>query len=504
MANVIDALLVTFGLDTKDFEKGAGKAEGALDKTNKATVKQTKDLEAMGKKGADALNKLKNEALTLTAILLGASGMKEWVAGTVKANIQAGNLGKALNMSVNDINAWKRAASAAGGNGDDMEAALSSMNSALEEFKLRGTISGPLAAFAALKINARDAKGEVIGAHEAMLRIANNMQGRTPQDQAHILQTIMGFGSGATPLLSKGAADIQTRIAEMHRLGDTTTDVLNTSKGLNEEWVKFRAAVDGAATSLESRINPSLANLLQVMRRGVEWANGTTPPLSADDRNVAAPAAAAANAPSAPGQDGGPVIRGHHKKKAPKGLKASIMAQGWTEAQANGILANLMHESGMNPAAVGDNGQAYGIAQWHPDRQADFKAWAGKSIVGSSLADQLGFLQYELTKGKEQKAGKALRGANDSASAASIMSMLYERPADAIGQAAARASTAARMPIGARATAGASGAPVDNSIHIENVTLQTGATNAQALSNDLRAKAGRQTTVAQATSGLQQ
>src|SRR5260363_90445 len=48
-------------------------------------------------------------------------------------------------------------------------------------------------------------------------------------------------------------------------------------------------------------------------------------------------------------------------------------AQGWTHKQAAGIVANLKIESGLNPKAVGDGGKAYGIAQWHPPRQAEFR-----------------------------------------------------------------------------------------------------------------------------------
>ncbi|MFZ5936585.1 phage tail tip lysozyme [Pseudomonas sp. HS6-2] len=101
---------------------------------------------------------------------------------------------------------------------------------------------------------------------------------------------------------------------------------------------------------------------------------------------------------------------------------------GWTREQSAGIVANLSVESGFDPTAVGDNGKAYGIAQWHPDRQANFKAWAGKDIRQSTLEDQLNFIQYELTEGAEVAAGKLLRAASNSSDAGSIVSRYYERP----------------------------------------------------------------------------
>lgn len=101
---------------------------------------------------------------------------------------------------------------------------------------------------------------------------------------------------------------------------------------------------------------------------------------------------------------------------------------GWDKDHVNAIMKRLMVESGLNPAAVGDNGAAYGIAQWHPDRQADFAKIMGKDIHGSSVQEQLDFLNYELTKGNEQKAGARFRAAKGDAAYASFTND-YERPA---------------------------------------------------------------------------
>ena len=85
-----------------------------------------------------------------------------------------------------------------------------------------------------------------------------------------------------------------------------------------------------------------------------------------------------------------------------------FIGAGWTPAQAAGIVANLEAESSLNPAAVGDGGKAYGIAQWHPDRQANFATTIGRDIRGSSFEDQLAFVHAELQT-TEKRAGEALR-----------------------------------------------------------------------------------------------
>ena len=66
--------------------------------------------------------------------------------------------------------------------------------------------------------------------------------------------------------------------------------------------------------------------------------------------------------------------------------------KGYSREQASGIVANLMAESNLNPKAVGDNGQAVGVGQWHPVRQADFKKAFGIDLKDATLAQQLSLI----------------------------------------------------------------------------------------------------------------
>lgn len=120
---------------------------------------------------------------------------------------------------------------------------------------------------------------------------------------------------------------------------------------------------------------------------------------------------------------------------------AYFIRMGWTPPQAAGLTANLEAESKLNPAAVGDGGQAYGIAQWHPPRQANFTALIGKDIRGSSLEDQLAFVHAELVS-SEKAAGDALRACVSADEAGATVCRLYERPANVDFEANNRAALA--------------------------------------------------------------
>ena len=124
------------------------------------------------------------------------------------------------------------------------------------------------------------------------------------------------------------------------------------------------------------------------------------------------------------------------------GAAAYFRSQGWSPQQTAGIVANLDAESGFNPSITGDHGTAYGIGQWHADRQAQFQKLFGRPIQGSSYAQQLAFVQWEMTHGAFKAAGDALKGAKTEREAGAVVSRLYERPAAADAEADKRAALA--------------------------------------------------------------
>lgn len=104
---------------------------------------------------------------------------------------------------------------------------------------------------------------------------------------------------------------------------------------------------------------------------------------------------------------------------------AFYVAQGWTPEQSIGIIGNIKRESGFNPNAIGDAGKAFGLAQWHPDRQAKAKSLYGNNW--KSFENQLKFIDWEL-KNTEKVAGDKLKKTKGVWQAGQVVSDFYERP----------------------------------------------------------------------------
>lgn len=118
-----------------------------------------------------------------------------------------------------------------------------------------------------------------------------------------------------------------------------------------------------------------------------------------------------------------------------------LLNMGMSRRDAAGLMANFTAESGLSPTAVGDNGRAYGIGQWHADRQLLFKKLFGHDIRKSTFSEQLAFARWEL--GNTERGAQARAGSAGTAGEAGAMySRFYERPGDAAGQALLRAHIA--------------------------------------------------------------
>lgn len=147
------------------------------------------------------------------------------------------------------------------------------------------------------------------------------------------------------------------------------------------------------------------------------------------------------------------------------GIVDYFVRQGWSKEQATGIAANLYSESKLNPNNENKTSGMYGIAQWDKQRRGDFEGFAGHPIYGSSLDEQLAFVQYELTQGKQQDAGRRLRQSGTAGEAGYTFGHYYERP-DLAGDAIARQRGQLSAYWGAKGTGGASAVTQTNNITI--------------------------------------
>jgi hypothetical protein len=109
-----------------------------------------------------------------------------------------------------------------------------------------------------------------------------------------------------------------------------------------------------------------------------------------------------------------------------------FMSEGMHRRGAIAMVANLAQESGMRPEAIGDDGAAKGIAQWHPDRYRKMVAWARKKGLNpNDYWTQVQYVRHEAEYEPEgDQAWQKLKGyGGDHRQGATLFGKVYERHA---------------------------------------------------------------------------
>lgn len=405
---------------------------------------------------------------------------------------------KRIGASAGNIRAFEFAIKQMGGSGEAARAALEGLARFMRNSPgAEGFLTG-------LGIKTRDANGNLRDTVEIYTDLAGVLKGMD-SSQANAVAQVLGLDDNTLQAIRSGdlKAYMADYLATLDKLGikqdeaaensakfARRLDELKTVFGLLVE--KYAAGIIGADhgkiwepeiaavkrfVEWVQLLGTSIGDVLNKLTNGGfgEWMGRTTAKVMASLGSKEALEALRANG-DLPGGSSAAAAPGA-PKAVPADKRSAAMAffqkMGWSQAQSAGIVANLMAESGLDHGAIGDNGQAFGIAQWHPDRQANFRRWAGKDIRHSTMQEQLAFVQYELTQGAEQKAGALLLASRNAQDAGSIVSRAYERPLAADAEAAKRGTMAVQLANNTIINVNASTDPMATAQIVANLQIQS-------------------------------
>ncbi|MDE1947543.1 MAG: transglycosylase SLT domain-containing protein [Burkholderiales bacterium] len=146
MATVIDALLVTLGMDVSGFKKGEKETQEALKKTRDETDRHTKEMAERAKVTAAAFNKVKTEILGMLGVALSGAGIARFVEKITTSDAAVGRMATNLGVATRDLSAWGNMAEKFGGDASDMEGAFRTAFNIAQSIKSLGSSAayGPL------------------------------------------------------------------------------------------------------------------------------------------------------------------------------------------------------------------------------------------------------------------------------------------------------------------------------------------------------------------------
>ncbi|HIF4737317.1 TPA: lytic transglycosylase domain-containing protein [Klebsiella pneumoniae] len=142
-ATVIDALLITLGLDTSQFRKGQQEVSDDLKKQREDAKNTAKEMAEQGKKAASFFSSIKTELLALTGVTVTAGGLMSLVKNTTSSLMDLSIQSKALGMTARELDGFGKAAESAGSSFERITAALQGFQAA-KQGSLFGDTSSPI------------------------------------------------------------------------------------------------------------------------------------------------------------------------------------------------------------------------------------------------------------------------------------------------------------------------------------------------------------------------
>lgn len=142
MATIIEALLVTLGLDDAEFQKRRKGVDDGLDKTRGKGRETASEIDDFTKNAALGFSKLRGEVVGMFLAFAGAKTATEFLTNLVTQVREMGTAAQIMGLQVNTLNAWGNAAKDAGGQASDAIQAFATINDYFADFTRHPEIIG--------------------------------------------------------------------------------------------------------------------------------------------------------------------------------------------------------------------------------------------------------------------------------------------------------------------------------------------------------------------------
>lgn len=295
MATVIDELLITLGLDSRQFKTQAQQTQATINQVGTSAVSQSKQLEEGLRKHQEAtvgrlkqveqvghqtyqqFNRLRLEVMALFSTLATGYGIQKFIKDMTSSEASVGRLSKAIgNISTEDLAAFEQAAERMGGNADATGQSILGLSQEIEKLSVTGD-SAIRPFLNAMHVNIADPiTGRLRDMRDILGDIGKWMSTHQGAD-ANFMGRSLGFDQGLINLLSSGKVD--EFLAKVRQIGVTNEE--DAKKG--QEFIETLHDFEQTIYRLGQVIaNDYLKDINQVIRGMTDWTLANREWLKAD------------------------------------------------------------------------------------------------------------------------------------------------------------------------------------------------------------------------------
>jgi hypothetical protein len=268
MANIVDALVVTLGMDVAGFITGKNKASDATKKLTAEEAKAAKEIEASNKRAAESFKKVRNEVLALLAIFTAGMGLKDFTEHTIGSAVNLGYMAKNLQMSTQELSAWQRAAERAGGSAEGITQALQDSQQQIAGFKI-GKVSDQIQAF--LRFGGKTS--DLQDGNSFLLARAKIIQDLYKVDpaRAQLVSQMMGVSGEEFNFIKQGPQAILALVDAQKKNSAITEQQAAQALKLQNAWLDFRDRLQYVGMTILLELMPTFELWLKKLQQMADW-----------------------------------------------------------------------------------------------------------------------------------------------------------------------------------------------------------------------------------------
>jgi muramidase (phage lysozyme) len=273
VATIIDALVVTLGLDSSKFTAQQKLAVSQLARMEQQAQKTATTLERSGSQGAAFFDVMKSAALGLSGVLAGL-GLKNIAMSALNTGAATSRLASNLAMSTEDLTKWQLAAEhIAGGSAEGVSSVVQNLATQFEGLA-NGIESGTLPFFRRLGVTLTDNQNKLKTTTQIMLELNRAVQGMDPRKANFLLSGAGITDQGTRNLLMKPPATLRAELAEQQKRNAVNQLDADKLREANDAIIGVTQDLTSLGRELTVEAIPQIRTLASVIRDVSDWVRG--------------------------------------------------------------------------------------------------------------------------------------------------------------------------------------------------------------------------------------
>jgi hypothetical protein len=270
MANIIDAFLVTLGLDTSDYKKGVAESEEGQKAIRDSATKTATHMKEQGHNAGEFFTEMIAKAGEFLGIMMTVEGLKSFAEKELEAEDAGVKLARMMDLNVQELQGWQRAVKLEGGSAEDFNSSLRRVTSSLALIAIHGPRAKmALRLFAGLGIQEEALKGK--NAIQVFEMLAEKMHGMSG-GMALGLGMRLGLSEGTIRLLMKGKEGVAELVEEEKKLGTYTEEDGAKAELFNDSMENVKTQFSMVGQKILVLLMPALQMMANALLAIGAWA----------------------------------------------------------------------------------------------------------------------------------------------------------------------------------------------------------------------------------------